>query len=86
MTFLAWLVLGLVAGLVGHRLIGAKDGGVALDATLGVIGAVVCGYAGALIGISGVSGFNFASLLSLIVAAIGGLAVVAVHRSVAARA
>jgi len=86
MTFLAWLVLGLAAGLLGRRFIGAKEGGVALDATLGVIGAVVCGYVGALLGIHGVSGFNLASLLSMAVAAIGALAVVAVHRSVAARA
>ncbi len=86
MTFFAWLVLGLAAGLLGNRLIGARDGGMAIDATLGVIGAVVCGYVGVLVGIGGVSGLNFPSLLSVIVAAIGALAVVAIHRSVAARA
>jgi len=86
MTFFAWLVLGLAAGLLGNRVIGARDGGMAIDATLGVIGAVVCGYVGALVGIGGVSGLNFPSLLSVIVAAIGALAVVAVYRSVAARA
>ena len=52
----------------------------------GVIGAVVCGYVGVLVGIGGVSGRNFPSLLSVIVAAIGALAVVAIYRSVAARA
>ncbi len=86
MTFFAWLVLGLAAGLLGNRLIGARDGGMAIDATLGVIGAVVCGSVGVLVGIGGVSGLNFPSLLSVIVAAIGALAVVAIHRSVAARA
>ena len=86
MTFFAWLVLGLAAGLLGNRVIGARDGGVAIDATLGVIGAVVCGYVGVLVGIGGVSGLNLTSLFSAIVAAIGALAVVALHRSVAARA
>jgi len=86
MTFFAWLVLGLAAGLLGHRVIGARDGGVAIDATLGVIGAIVCGYVGVLVGIGGVSGLNLPSLLSVIVAAIGALAVVAIYRSVAARA
>jgi uncharacterized membrane protein YeaQ/YmgE (transglycosylase-associated protein family) len=86
MTFFAWLVLGLAAGLLGNRVIGARDGGMAIDATLGVIGAVVCGYVGVLVGIGGVSGLNFPSLLSVIVAAIGALAVVAIYRSVATRA
>jgi uncharacterized membrane protein YeaQ/YmgE (transglycosylase-associated protein family) len=86
MTFFAWLVLGLVGGLLGHRFIGARNGGVVVDAALGVVGAVVCGYVGTLIGVRGVSGLDFTSLLSVIVAAIGALAVVAVYRSVAARA
>ena len=86
MTFFAWLVLGLAAGLLGNRLIGAREGGMAMDAALGVIGAVVCGYAGTLVGIGGVSGLDLHSLLSVIVAAIGALAVVAIYRSVAARA
>ena len=86
MTFFAWLVLGLAAGLLGNRVIGPRDEGLAVDATLGVIGAVVCGYVGVLVGVGGVSGLNFPSLLSVIVAAIGALAVVAIYRSVAARA
>jgi uncharacterized membrane protein YeaQ/YmgE (transglycosylase-associated protein family) len=86
MTFFAWLVLGLAAGLLGNRFIGGRKEGMAMDAALGVIGAVVCGYIGTLVGIRGVSGLNLHSLLSVIVAAIGALAVVAVYRSVAARA
>ncbi len=86
MTFFAWLVLGLAAGLLGNRAIGERGGGMAIDATLGVIGAVVCGYVGMLVGIGGVSGLNLHSLLSVSVAAIGALAVVAVYRSVAASA
>ena len=86
MTFFTWLVLGLAAGLLGNRLIWRRDGGTAVDAALGVIGAVVCGYVGMLLSIGGVSGLNLTSLLSAIVAAIGALAVVAIYRSVAARA
>ena len=86
MTFLAWIVLGLAAGLLGNRVIGSRGGATAIDATLGVIGAVVCGYIGVLVGVGGVSGLNFHSLFSAIVAAIGALAVIAIYRSVAARA
>jgi uncharacterized membrane protein YeaQ/YmgE (transglycosylase-associated protein family) len=86
MTFFAWLVLGLAAGLLGNRFLWKRNGGMAIDAALGVIGAVVCGYVGLLVGINGVSGLNLQSLLSVIVAAVGALAVVAVYRSVAARA
>jgi len=86
MTFFAWLVLGLAAGLLGNRVIGARDVGMAIDATLGVMVAVACGYVGMLVGIRGVSGLNLPSLLSVVVAAIGALAVVAIYRSVAARA
>jgi uncharacterized membrane protein YeaQ/YmgE (transglycosylase-associated protein family) len=86
MTLFAWLVLGLAAALLGNRLIAARDGSLVIDATLGVIGGVVCGYVGTLVGIGGVSGLNLTSLFSAIVAAIGALAVVALHRSVAARA
>ena len=60
MTFFAWLVLGLAAGLLGNRLIWRSDGGMAIDAALGVIGAVVCGYVGTLVGIGGVSGLDLA--------------------------
>jgi uncharacterized membrane protein YeaQ/YmgE (transglycosylase-associated protein family) len=86
MTFFTWIVLGLAAGLLGNRVIVGRNGGMAMDATLGVIGAVVCGYVGTLVGIVGVSGLNLQSVLSVVVAAIGALAVVAVYRSVAARA
>ena len=86
MTLFAWLVLGLAAALLGNRLIAARDGSLVIDATLGVIGGVVCGYVGTLVGIVGVSGLNLQSVLSVVVAAIGALAVVAVYRSVAARA
>ena len=86
MTFFAWLVLGLAAGLLGNRFIGGRKEGMAMDAALGVIGGVVCGYVGTLLGVGGVSGLNLHSLLSAIVAAIGALSVVALHRSVAARA
>ena len=85
MTFFVWLVLGLAAGLLGNRFIGGRQGGMTMDAALGVIGAVICGYVGTLVGIAGVSGLNLISLLSAVVAAIGGVAVVAIYRSVAAR-
>jgi uncharacterized membrane protein YeaQ/YmgE (transglycosylase-associated protein family) len=86
MIFLVWLALGTIAGFFGSRLFSPAGSGKVLDVALGVFGAVVCGYAGTLMGIGGVSGVNLMSLLSVIVAVVGALAVLAVYRSVAAHA
>jgi uncharacterized membrane protein YeaQ/YmgE (transglycosylase-associated protein family) len=86
MVFLIWLALGAVAGFFGSRLFNRDGANKILDVALGVVGAVVCGYAGTLMGIGGVSGANLMSLLSAVVAVVGALAVLAVYRSVAAHA
>jgi uncharacterized membrane protein YeaQ/YmgE (transglycosylase-associated protein family) len=86
MVFLIWLALGALAGFFGSRLFNPARSNPVLDVALGVFGAVVCGYAGTLMGIGGVTGVNLMSLLSAIVAVVGALAVLSVYRSVAARA
>jgi uncharacterized membrane protein YeaQ/YmgE (transglycosylase-associated protein family) len=86
MSFLSWLILGLIAGFIGSKIVNKTGAGVIEDVALGVVGAVVCGYVGTLVGIGGVSGMNFSSLFSVLVAAIGAVVVLTVYRSVAARA
>ena len=85
MSFLSWLILGLVAGFIGSKNVNKTGAGLVQDVVLGVIGAVVCGYIGTLVGIGGVSGLNLSTLFSLVAAVIGAVVALTVYRSVAAR-
>ncbi len=44
MSILAWIVLGLLAGFVGSKLVNKTGEGVVLDVVLGIVGAVVGGF------------------------------------------
>ena len=82
MSFLAWIVLGLVAGFIASKLVNKQGEGMLLDTVLGVVGAVVGGWIFGLLGARGASGLNFYSLL---VAVVGAIVVLftyhAIHRS-----
>lgn len=77
MSFLAWIVLGLIAGFVGSELVNKTGEGVLLDIVLGVIGAVVGGYIFTVFGAHGVTGLNLYSILVAVVGAV--LVLVAYH-------
>ena len=77
MSFLAWIVLGLIAGFVGSKLVNKTGEGVLLDIVLGVIGAVVGGYIFTVFGAYGVTGLNLYSILVAVVGAV--LVLVAYH-------
>jgi len=77
MSFLAWIVLGLIAGFVGSKLVNKTGEGVLLDVVLGVIGAVVGGYIFTVFGAHGVTGLNLYSVLVAVVGAV--LVLVAYH-------
>jgi uncharacterized membrane protein YeaQ/YmgE (transglycosylase-associated protein family) len=70
MSILAWVVLGLVAGFVGSKIVNRRGEGIFLDILLGIVGAVAGGWLFRLFGASGVSGLN---LYSLFVAVIGAI-------------
>ena len=72
MSFLAWIVLGLLAGFIGSKIVNHRGEGVFLDIILGIVGAVVGGWLFAAFGGSPVSGVN---LYSLFVAVIGSVLV-----------
>ena len=51
MSLLAWIVLGLIAGLVAKALVPGRDpGGCIITILLGVAGAFVAGYIGRVVG------------------------------------
>ena len=71
MSFLAWIVLGLLAGFIGSKLVNRRGEGMILDVLLGIVGALIGGWLFHLFGAAGVSGLN---LYSLMVAVIGSVA------------
>lgn len=82
MSYLSWLILGLIAGFIGSKIVNKTGSGMIMDIVLGVIGAVVGGYIGTLLGLGGVSGLNIPSLFLAIV---GAVVVLLVYRTVTTR-
>ena len=70
MSILAWIVLGLIAGFIGSKLVNHTGEGILLDILLGIVGAIVGGFLFNLAGSPGVTGLN---LWSLFVAVIGAV-------------
>ena len=79
MSILAWIVLGLIAGFIGSKIVNKQGEGMILDIILGVVGAVVGGWLFGLFGGSGVTGLN---LYSLLVAVIGAIVVLVVFHAI----
>lgn len=79
MSIIAWIILGLVAGFIGSKIVNKTGEGLFLDIALGVIGAIVGGFLFNLIGHEGVTGFN---LWSLFVSVIGAIIVLLIYRAV----
>lgn len=83
MGIIAWLILGLIAGFIGSKLVNKSGEGLLLDIILGIVGAMVGGWVFSLFGGSGVNGLN---LYSLLVAVIGSVLVLVVYHAIARRA
>jgi uncharacterized membrane protein YeaQ/YmgE (transglycosylase-associated protein family) len=78
MGFLSWALFGLIAGLLAKFIMPGRDGGGLIATTLlGVVGAVLGGFAGTRLGWGSVTGFD---LHSFGLAVGGGLVVLIVHR------
>ena len=78
MSILAWIVLGLIAGLIGSKLVNKSGEGVLLDIILGIVGAVIGGWVFNFFGAAGVTGLN---LYSLLVAVIGSVLFLVVYHA-----
>jgi uncharacterized membrane protein YeaQ/YmgE (transglycosylase-associated protein family) len=72
MSVLGWIILCLIAGFIGSKIVNRSGQGMVLDIILGIIGAVVGGAIFSFFGAVGVTGFN---IYSLIVAVIGSVVV-----------
>jgi len=79
MSILAWIVLGLIAGFIGSKLVNKTGEGIILDIVLGVVGAVVGGYLFSVFGAHGVTGLN---LYSILVAVVGAVVVLVLYHTI----
>ena len=79
MSIFAWMVLGLIAGFIGSKIVNKTGEGFVLDIVLGIIGAVVGGYLFNMFGAAGVTGVN---IYSLFVAVIGAILVLITYHAV----
>jgi uncharacterized membrane protein YeaQ/YmgE (transglycosylase-associated protein family) len=82
MSFLAWIVLGLIAGFIGSKLVNRRGEGILLDILLGVVGAFAGGWLFHLFGAPGVSGLD---LYSLLVAVTGSVVLLVLYHAMRRR-
>jgi uncharacterized membrane protein YeaQ/YmgE (transglycosylase-associated protein family) len=75
LSFPAWIVLGLITGFVGSRIINRTGEGKLLDILLGVVGAVLAGWLFNIYGMPGVTGFQVNSLVVSVIGAVGLLVI-----------
>jgi uncharacterized membrane protein YeaQ/YmgE (transglycosylase-associated protein family) len=71
MSIIAWIVLGLIAGFIGSKLVNKRGEGFFLDITLGIVGAVIGGWLFSLFGMHGVTGLKLYSLVVAVIGAVG---------------
>jgi uncharacterized membrane protein YeaQ/YmgE (transglycosylase-associated protein family) len=82
MSILGWIILGLIAGFIGSRIVNKQGQGFILDIVLGIIGAIVGGFIFTQLGATGVTGFN---LWSMLVAIVGAIIVLVLYHAVFGR-
>jgi uncharacterized membrane protein YeaQ/YmgE (transglycosylase-associated protein family) len=79
MSIISWLILGLIAGFVGSKIVNSEGQGFMLNIALGVVGAIVGGFLFSVFGATGVTGLN---LYSMIVAIVGAIVVLVAYHAV----
>ena len=83
MGIIAWIVLGLIAGVLAKLIMPGDDpGGIIVTILIGIVGGVLGGFIANLLGFGGVSGINIGSILWAI---LDSIILLALYRVVAAR-
>jgi len=79
MGFIAWIVVGAIAGFLASKLMGSREG-LIMMIVLGIVGGLVGGYVAAtVLKIGSVNGIN---IESIVIATIGAVAVIFIARAV----
>ncbi len=91
MGWIAYIILGLLAGIIAKAIMPGKDpGGAIITILLGIVGAVIGGFIGrSLLGYGGRGDGSDISepgfLMSLVLAVVGAIIVLAVYRLIKGR-
>jgi uncharacterized membrane protein YeaQ/YmgE (transglycosylase-associated protein family) len=83
MGWIAWIILGLIAGFIASKLVNHSGSGIILDIVIGIVGAIVGGFIGEKLGIGGVDGLT---LWSILLAVLGAIIVLWLYNAVSRRA
>ncbi len=71
MGILTWIIFGLIAGAIAKFIMpGNQNMGWLMTIILGIVGAYVGAFAGQLLGLGDVTGFNFGSMALAVVGAL----------------
>ena len=79
---ISWIILGLIAGFIGSKIVESEGQGLWLNIALGIVGALVGGFLFDLFGASGVTGLN---IYSMIVAIVGSVIVLLIYNTLTGR-
>jgi uncharacterized membrane protein YeaQ/YmgE (transglycosylase-associated protein family) len=82
MGIISWIILGLIAGFIGSKIVESEGQGLWLNIALGIVGALVGGFLFDLFGASGVTGLN---IYSMIVAVVGSIVVLLIYNALMGR-
>jgi uncharacterized membrane protein YeaQ/YmgE (transglycosylase-associated protein family) len=82
MSFIAWLILGLVAGFIASKIVNKEGQGLIPNLIIGVVGAEIGGWLFRILGMSGVTGLN---IYSLVVAVLGAVVLLFVYNALIRR-
>jgi len=78
LSFVAWIVIGLVIGFIGNKILNKTGHGLGRDCLIGIVGAFISGFLANLLGKPGGPGLD---LYSLVVAAVGAVVFMIVYHA-----
>ena len=82
MGWIAWIVVGAIAGFLAGKLVGSKEG-LLMMVVYGIVGGLLCGWvAASVLKVGSVDGINIESIL---IATLGAVAVLLIMRVVSSR-
>jgi uncharacterized membrane protein YeaQ/YmgE (transglycosylase-associated protein family) len=82
MSIISWIILGLIAGFIGSKIVNKQGQGMLLDIALGIVGAIVGGIIFSFFGATGITGLN---IWSMIVAIVGSVVVLWAYHVISGR-
>jgi uncharacterized membrane protein YeaQ/YmgE (transglycosylase-associated protein family) len=80
MSIISWLILGLIAGFIGSKIVGSQGRDAKLSIVVGIVGAILGGF---IFSALGDQGFTDLNLSSMIVAIAGSVVVLAAYHTFA---